>query len=58
LCCNGDPARLTYNMRFLLEGSRYVEFGSNARRYSEKYHDITRIAGEYKSIFARLAQNR
>ena len=58
LCCNGDSARLTYNMRFLLEGSRYVEFGSNARRYSEKYHDITRIAGEYKSIFARLAQNR
>lgn len=56
LCCNGDAARLTYNMRFLLEGSRYVEFGANARKYSEKHHDITRIAGEYKSVFARLAQ--
>jgi glycosyltransferase involved in cell wall biosynthesis len=58
LCCNGDAARLTYNMRFLLNGDRYVEFGAEARKYSETYHDITRIAAEYKSIFARLAQNR
>ena len=54
LCCNGDAAWLTYNMRFLLEADRYVEFGSNARKYSEKYHDITRIAGEYKSIFSKF----
>jgi glycosyltransferase involved in cell wall biosynthesis len=58
LCCNGDPALLISNLRFMLDGGRYVEFGSNARRYSEKYHDISRIAVEYKSIFARLAQNR
>jgi glycosyltransferase involved in cell wall biosynthesis len=58
LCCNGDAARLTYNMRFLLDGDRYVEFGAEARRYSEKYHDITKITAEYKSIFARLVQNR
>ena len=58
LCCNGDIARLTYNMRFLLDGGRYVEFGSDARKYSEKYHDITRIAGEYKSIFTQLAKNK
>jgi glycosyltransferase involved in cell wall biosynthesis len=56
LCCNGDAAQLTYNMRFLLDGDRYVEFGSNARKYSEKYHDITRIASEYKSIFTRLVK--
>jgi len=58
LCCNGDPALLISNLRFMLDGERYVELGSNARRYSEKYHDITKIAAEYKSIFARLAQNR
>jgi glycosyltransferase involved in cell wall biosynthesis len=58
LCCNNDPSRLTYNLRFMLENNRYVEYGSNARRYAEQYHDITKIAAEYKSIFARLAQNR
>ena len=58
LCCNGDAAQLTYNTRFLLDGDRYVEFSLNARKYSEKHHDITRIAGEYKSVFARLAQKR
>jgi glycosyltransferase involved in cell wall biosynthesis len=58
LCCNGDAARLTYNMRFLLDGDRYVEFGAEARRYSETHHDITKIAGEYKSIFTQLAKNK
>ena len=54
LCCNGDTARLTYNMRFLLEANRYVEYGFNGRKYSEKYHDITRIAAEYKRLFLNL----
>jgi glycosyltransferase involved in cell wall biosynthesis len=58
LCCNGDTARLTYNLRFMLENNRYVEYGSNGRRYAERYHDITKIAAEYKSIFARLAKTR
>jgi glycosyltransferase involved in cell wall biosynthesis len=59
LCSNGDFARMTQNMRFLLDGDRYVEFGAEARRYSEKYHDIKKIAGEYKVIFQNLlkAQN-
>ena len=57
LCCNGDAARLTDNMRFLLDGDRYVEFGANARNYSEKYHDITKIAGQYKSMFSRLVKS-
>jgi glycosyltransferase involved in cell wall biosynthesis len=52
MCSNGDFAGLIHNMRFLLEGGRYVEFGANARGYSEKHHDITKIAGEYKAIFA------
>jgi hypothetical protein len=44
-------------MRFLLDGDRYVEFGAEARKYSEKHHDITRIAGEYKSMFSRLVKS-
>ena len=58
LCCNGDTALLISNLRFMLDGGRYVEMGSNARRYSEKYHDITKIAAEYKSIFTQLVESR
>lgn len=58
LCCNGDSARLTYNLRLMLENNRYIEYGSNGRRYVEQHHDITKIAAEYKSIFARLARDR
>ena len=54
LCCNGDFARLIYNLRFLLENNRYVEFGSNGRKYVEKHHDITKIAAEYKRLFLNL----
>jgi glycosyltransferase involved in cell wall biosynthesis len=58
LCCNGDPAQLTYNLRFMLENNRYVEYGSSARRYAVQYHDITKIITEYKSFFTRLAKKR
>jgi len=58
LCCNGDFSRLIYNLRFMLENNRYVEYNSNARRYVEQYHDIVKIAAEYKFIFTRLAKNR
>ncbi|MFH1371300.1 MAG: glycosyltransferase family 4 protein [Planctomycetota bacterium] len=54
LCCNGDAARLTYNLRFMLENNRYVEFGRQARRYAEQHHDITKIAEEYKRLFQNL----
>ena len=58
LCCNGDPARLTYNVRFMLENNRYAEYGANARRYAEKNHDITKIIAEYKSYFTRAAKKQ
>lgn len=54
LACDGDFNRLTYNLNSMLENNRYAEYGSNGRRYVEQYHDIIKIAGEYKSIFARL----
>jgi glycosyltransferase involved in cell wall biosynthesis len=57
LCCNGDAGLLTYNLGLILENNRYVELGSNARKYVEKNHDITGIAAEYKSIFSRLIKN-
>jgi glycosyltransferase involved in cell wall biosynthesis len=58
LCCNGDPARLTYNLRFMLENNRYVGYGTNAHGYAVQYHDITEIITEYKSFFTRLAKKR
>ena len=57
LGCNGDLTRLTYNLKVMLENNKYVEFGANARRYVEEHHDITKVAAEYKSIFARLVKN-
>ena len=54
LCCNGDAARLTYNLGFILENNRYIELGLNARKYVEQNHDITRIAAEYKAVFYQL----
>jgi glycosyltransferase involved in cell wall biosynthesis len=58
LCCNADPAKLTYNLRFMLENNRYAEYGKNARRYAEQHHDITKIIAEYKSFFTRLAKKQ
>jgi glycosyltransferase involved in cell wall biosynthesis len=54
LCCNGDLEKLSYNLRFMLENNRYLEFGSNARRYAEQYHDISKITETYKTVFLRL----
>jgi glycosyltransferase involved in cell wall biosynthesis len=53
-CCNGDPARLIYNLRLMLENTRYAEFGPNARGYAERYHDITKIVDKYKNMFFGL----
>ena len=51
LCCNGDPARLTYNLKAMLENNKYVEIGASARKYVEQHHDITKIASRYKDLF-------
>ena len=58
LCCNGDAAKLIYNLRLMLENNHYVEYGSNARRYAEQYHDITKIAAIYGATFTRLAKKQ
>lgn len=51
LCCNSDPARLTYNLKAMLENNKYVEIGASARKYVELHHDITKIASRYKDLF-------
>ena len=54
LCCNGDTALLISNLRFILENGRFVEYGKQGRRYAEQYHDIPKIAAQYKRLFQNL----
>jgi glycosyltransferase involved in cell wall biosynthesis len=56
ICCNGGMERLAEGLRFMLEKNRYVELGSNGRKYVEEHHDIAKIVEQYKHIFAQLAQ--
>jgi glycosyltransferase involved in cell wall biosynthesis len=58
LCVGGDETRLAEGLEFLLEGDRYVELGTNARVYAQRYHDIVRIVEQYKELFERLAASR
>ncbi|MGA2171609.1 MAG: glycosyltransferase family 4 protein [Sedimentisphaerales bacterium] len=58
LTSGGDFDRMVHNLRSMLENNRYVELGANGRRYVEQHHDITKIAAEYKSIFARLVDKK
>jgi glycosyltransferase involved in cell wall biosynthesis len=54
LYCDGDITLLVSNLRYMLENERFIEFGIKARRYVEQYHDITRIAEQYKRLFQNL----
>ena len=38
----------------MLEESRYMNMGANARKYVEEHHDITKIVERYKAIFMQL----
>jgi glycosyltransferase involved in cell wall biosynthesis len=55
ICCKGDFGRLTESLRFMLAGNKYAELGLNGRKYVEEYHDITKIAEEYKRLFCNIA---
>jgi len=54
ICCSGDRQRLADALRSMLEGSKYLELGGNARSYVEKNHDIKEVAERYKDVFRRL----
>lgn len=51
LCADGSFDRLVGQVRYMLEGQRYIDMGINARAYVEKNHDISRVIGIYKGIF-------
>lgn len=53
-CCEDRFPKLIDSLRFMLAENRFIEPGKNARRYAEQNHDIRKIAGEYKRLFARL----
>jgi len=54
--CEGDEQRLSEALRFLLAENRCIELGQNARKYVERYHDITKIVEQYKKVFVELAE--
>jgi glycosyltransferase involved in cell wall biosynthesis len=54
ICCKGDVKCLSDSLRYILDGGRYVEFGTNARSYVEKNHDIINIAQRCKELFRKL----
>ena len=56
-CAQGDRQRLVDNLRQLLDPSIFAAYSTNARRYAEENHDITRIVEQYKDVFRKLITN-
>jgi len=56
VCCNDDWELFHRSLAELLENEHYKALGSNARKYAEEKHDITRIAPLYKKLFTELAR--
>lgn len=54
MSCNDDWQRLVDSLKVMLQEQRCLEFGTNARKYVEEHHDLTRIAHRYKAIFLQL----
>jgi glycosyltransferase involved in cell wall biosynthesis len=54
MSCNDDWQRLVDSLKVMLQEQRCLEFGTNARKYVEEHHDLTRIARRYKAIFLQL----
>jgi len=52
LCCSGNPQRLAESLDFLLTKDRYIELGKKGLKYVRQHHDIKKIIGRYKTIFA------
>ncbi len=52
--CNGRFQKLVDSLKFMLAENNFLKPGKNARRYAEQNHDINKIVGEYKRLFAGL----
>jgi len=57
ICCNDDRELFRKSLTKLLESRRYEVLGSNARKYAEEKHDITKIVVLYKKLFTELARS-
>ena len=51
-CSNGNFEQMADKLHSMLSDNKYIDLGKNARRYVEQNHDITKIAEEYKKLFA------
>lgn len=51
LCAEGLFDRFVGQVRYILEGQRYVDMGINARAYAQENHDISRVIAIYKEVF-------
>ena len=54
----GNWSETCRTLKTLLENDRYRQFGQNARRYAEQYHDIKTIIERYKTLFTENARPR
>ncbi len=54
ICCKGDFRRFVDSLRLMLAENKYAHLGCNGRKYVEEYHDIKKIAEEYKKLFTEI----
>jgi glycosyltransferase involved in cell wall biosynthesis len=57
ICCRGDLGRFAGSLRFMLAENKYAQLGRNGRKYAEEYHDIKKIAEEYKKLFTEIQKS-
>ena len=54
LCPDGDERQFDVMLQRLLDPAVAAEYAASARQYAQEYHDITKIVGQYKSLFQEL----
>jgi glycosyltransferase involved in cell wall biosynthesis len=54
LYADGSRQKMIDSLKILLNNETYLKLGQNGLRYVEQYHDITKIAGQYKDLFGRV----
>ena len=54
LYADGNLEKMIDSLKHLLNNETYLKLGQNGLRYVEQFHDITKIAGQYKDLFGRV----
>jgi len=57
VACDSNWEKLVDSLKCMLEESRYMNMGTNARKYVEEHHDITKIVEQYKKLFVQAVEN-